>query len=123
MGPFRVIKEVSHVAYQLQLPVAWQIHDVFHASLLSPYFETDAHGPNYSQPPLDLIDGEAEYEVEHIISHHLKGRSKALQYLIKWKGYLKSDNTWELAEQVHAPELIKAYHQCNPLEHIKALLL
>jgi hypothetical protein len=73
MGPFKVIKEVSPVAYQLQLPAAWWIHNVFHVSLLSPYFETDAHGPNYSYPPLDLIDGEAEYEVEHIISHCLQG--------------------------------------------------
>jgi hypothetical protein len=36
MGPFKVIKEVSPVAYQLQLPAAWWIHDIFHASLLSP---------------------------------------------------------------------------------------
>jgi len=33
-----------------------------------------------------------------------------LQYLIKWKGYPHSDNTWEPASQVHAPELTKAYH-------------
>jgi hypothetical protein len=83
MGPFKVTKEISPVAYQLDLLAAWQIHDVFHASLLSPYFETDAHGPNYSQPPPDLVDREAEYEVERIISHRLKGQSRVLQYLIK----------------------------------------
>jgi hypothetical protein len=47
-GPFKIIKEVSPVAYQLRLSVAWGIHDVFHASLLSPYSETTAHGPNFS---------------------------------------------------------------------------
>jgi hypothetical protein len=47
-GPFRVIKEISPVAYQLKLPVAWGIHDVFHASLLFPYREITAHGPNFS---------------------------------------------------------------------------
>ena len=47
-GPFKIIKEVSQVAYQLQLPLAWGIHDVFHASLLTPYHETDAHGPNFT---------------------------------------------------------------------------
>jgi hypothetical protein len=67
--PFRVVKEISPVAYQLKLPVAWGIHDVFHASLLSPYYETTAHGPNFSQPPPELIDGEEEYQVECIMGH------------------------------------------------------
>ena len=47
-GPFKIIKEISPVAYKLKLPVSWNIHDVFHASLLSPYHETAAHGPNFS---------------------------------------------------------------------------
>jgi hypothetical protein len=54
---------------QLRLPVAWGIYNVFHASLLSPYHETTAHGPNFSRPPPELIDGEEEYQVEHIIGH------------------------------------------------------
>jgi len=68
-GPFKIIKAISSVAYQLQLPPSWKIHPVFHASLLSPYSETPSHGPNFSQPPPDLIDGEAEYEVELIKGH------------------------------------------------------
>jgi hypothetical protein len=59
--PFKIIKEIFPVAYQLRLPVAWGIHDVFHASLLSPYHEMTAHGPNFSRPPLELIDGKEEY--------------------------------------------------------------
>jgi hypothetical protein len=68
-GPFKIIKEISPVAYQLALPSEWKIHDVFHASLLSPYTETDVHGPNFVHPPPDLVGGEQEYEVEHIINH------------------------------------------------------
>jgi hypothetical protein len=82
-GPFKIIKEISPVAYQLQLPHSWGIHDVFHASLLSPYHETTAHGPNFTRPPPDLIDGEEEYEVERIINHRRHGRSRTLQVLIK----------------------------------------
>src|SRR5712675_721471 len=120
-GPFPIIKEISPVAYQLSLPATWRIHDVFHASLLSAYHENDAHGPNFSRPSPDLIDGEEEYEVERIISHRLQGRSKMLQYLIKWLGYPDSDNTWEPAHQIHAPEMIKAYHRRTPLSAIKTL--
>src|ERR1700730_14143550 len=122
-GPFRISEEISSVAYRLELPASWRIHDVFHASLLSPYQETHAHGPNFSRPPPDLIDGEEEYEVERIISHRRHGRARTLQYLVKWKGYPESDNTWEPATQIHAPDLLKAYHRKRPLEQIKAALL
>src|SRR6266436_4213816 len=110
LGPFRIIKEISPVAYQLALPANWRIHDVFHASLLNPYHETKAHSPNFTRPPPDLIEGEDKYEVERIVAHRVFGRSKRLQYLIKWKGYPKSDNSWEPADQVHTPDLVKHYH-------------
>jgi hypothetical protein len=72
-GPFKIIKEISPVVYQLRLPVAWRIHNVFHASLLSPYRKTTAHSPNFSQPPPELIDGEEEYQVERIMGHRKIG--------------------------------------------------
>ena len=68
-GPFKIIKEISPVAYQLQLPPSWNIHPVFHASLLLSYSKTPSHGSNFSQPPPDLINNEEEYEVEQIKVH------------------------------------------------------
>jgi chromodomain-containing protein len=115
-GPFSVIKVVSPVAFQLRIPVAWNIHNVFHASLLSLYCKSPEHGPNYSRPPPDLLEGEEEYEVECIINHRRSGRARALQYLIKWKGYPEADNTWEPTDQVHTSDLVKTYHQSNPLD-------
>jgi len=47
-GPFKIIKEISPVAYQLALPLTWKIHDMFHASLLSPYRKTTTYSPNFS---------------------------------------------------------------------------
>src|SRR6266699_1407786 len=120
-GPFVITEEISPVAYHLDLPLAWNIHNVFHASLLSPYHETRQHGPNYSRPPPDLINGEEEYVVEKIINHRRHGRSRTLQYLIKWEGYPKSDNTWESAGQVHTPECVKQYHKKFPLEDKRAM--
>src|SRR6266478_3464980 len=93
LGPFKITKEISPVAYQLALPANWRIHNMFHASLLNPYHETTAHGPNFTRPPPDLIEGEEEFEVERIVTHRLFGRTKRLQYLVKWKGYPKSDNS------------------------------
>ncbi len=34
--PFELATKISHVAYQINLPKAWKIHNVFHASLLTP---------------------------------------------------------------------------------------
>jgi hypothetical protein len=68
-GPF-VIEEVrSPVVYHLRLPPQWNIHPVFHASLLMPYIETMEHGKNYLRPPPDMIEGEEQYKVEAIRSH------------------------------------------------------
>jgi hypothetical protein len=58
--------------------------------------------------------------VEQIRSHWTWGRSKTPQYLIKWKGYPESDNTWENADQIHAPKLIKLYHQTLAKHGLKA---
>ena len=66
-GPFKIGKVLSPITYQLELPQQWKIHDVFHADLLTPYHETELHGPNFTRPPPDLIDGEEEYEVEEIV--------------------------------------------------------
>src|SRR5712672_3262046 len=119
VGPFRITKVISPVTFRLDLPPSWHIHDVFHASLLTPYHETTAYGPNFIKPPPDLIDGEEEYEVEAVLNHRMFGRRRQVQYLIKWKGYPHSDNTWEPSENVHADELINAYHKRRPLEHKK----
>ena len=108
------------MTYQLSLPATWQIHLVFHASLFSPYHKTKAHGPNYSRPPPDLIDREEFFEVEQIHNHQHHGQSRMLQYLIKWKGSLESDNTWEPADLVLTPDLLKQYHKDQPLSRIKA---
>jgi len=48
-----------------------------------------------------------EYEVEAIVNHQHQGRQRQLQYLIKWKGYPSSDNTWEAAQDVHTEDLVR----------------
>ena len=109
-GPFQITKEISPVAYQLTLPRAWMIHNVFHSSLLTRYKETCKSGAQFQCPPPELIDNEEEYEVEQIINHHHHGRHHQLQYLICWKGYSAADDTWEPADQIHADELVRSYH-------------
>ncbi len=114
-GPFRISAVISPVAFRLELPVTWRIHNVFHATLLSPYHETPAHGTNFSRPPPDLVDGVEEQEVESILGYRLHGRTRKPQYLVAWKGFPASDNEWVWADHVHAPHLVKAYHRRHPV--------
>ena len=107
-GPFKIKKVLSTLSYQLDLPKSWKIHPTFHISLLSPYKETDTHGPNYIRPPPELVNGEEEYEVERILKH--RGRPKRHQYLIRWKGYEADEDSWVLEKDLgNSSEILQEY--------------
>src|SRR5712675_102990 len=112
-GPFRVVAKISPVAYKLQIPATWQVHDVFHASLLTPYKETVEHGKNFLEPPPDIIEGEEEWVVEQILGKRVFGCSQTLQYLVRWKGYSLAHDQWVNREDMATDDLIKIYEQEN----------
>ena len=110
-GPFMVTKALSHVTYQLELPCSWKIHNVFHASYLSPFKETKEHGINFLEPPPDVVEGQPEWEVEEIVGTRLFGKNKKRQYQVRWKGYSQAHDTWEPEENVFAEELIREFKE------------
>ena len=116
-GPFQIAQVLSPVVYQLTLPPQWKqkrIHDVFHTNLLTPYHETTEHGPNFPSPPPDIIEGEMEYKVEHILDSRCVGRGRHLEYLVRWKGYSEADDSWEPWQNIHAPDLLQQFHATYP---------
>ncbi len=86
-GPFQIAKKLSDIVYQINLPQSWKIHNMFHTSYLSRYNETLEHGPNYLEPPPELIEGEEEWEIEAILNKKYDKRKKKQMYQIHWKGY------------------------------------
>ena len=114
-GPFKVLSAWG-INCKLQLPKTWRIHPVFHNSLISPYKETMEHGPNFTRPPPDFVEGEDEhYEVETVLQSRLTPNKRGIQYLIKWKGYPNSENSWLPASQLkHAQFLVQQFHSTNP---------
>jgi hypothetical protein len=113
-GPFTITKKISDIVFQLELPHQWKIHNMFHASLLTPYVETKLQGPNYPEPPPDISEGDPEFEVEQIVGARRVGKRKMLQYKVRWKGYSPAHDSWEPASQVHAPNLIKKFQKIRP---------
>jgi hypothetical protein len=105
--PFRVATKILDMAYQLELPEGWKIHSTFHASLLMPYKETEAHRPNFIEPLLELIEGKQEWEVEKVLGDWLYRKSQ--QYLVWWKGYSLAHDSWVKHSNLHTPDLISEY--------------
>jgi hypothetical protein len=114
-GPFSVVKVVSTVSYQIDLPANWRIHDVFHVSKLKRFVDTDKFPSRdqhaLSRPaPVAQIDGEDAYEVEAVLDKR-KVRGK-VQYFVKWVGYPSCDNMWLPVDQMgEAQDAIDAYEQ------------
>ena len=113
-GPFTITEVLGPLTYRLALPFQWEIHPVFHASLLTLYKETDVHGLNFTQPPPDMVGGEEQYEVEAILKHRKRG--KAYQYLVKWKDYSSAENSWEPTSHLKkAGDTLDAYKKRHKL--------
>ena len=85
-GPFKILSVVGPVAYKLELPVDWRIHNVFHVSQLK------AVVGNVQREQELLVDAGTEYEVERVLDSRVVRGNK--QFLVKWKGYEDYDNSW-----------------------------
>jgi hypothetical protein len=69
-GSFLVIQMINPVVFKLKLLDQWcqkRVYPIFHASLLSPYKETEENGQAFTEPALEVIKGEEEYEVEQVL--------------------------------------------------------
>ena len=122
-GPFKVLW-ASPTNCKLELPPQMRIHPVFHNSLLKPYMETSAHRPNFARPPPEIIGGEeGHYEIEKILQSQPTRNKKSTQYLVKWKGYPDSENSWLLARELtHAQDLVHEFEtKHTPKEGIRTL--
>jgi hypothetical protein len=94
LGPFRVKRVISRVAYELDFPPAYQkIHPVVHASYLREHLDAGEKFPGRPDrapaPPPDLIDEEEHFWVDAFLNHQYVSWNKKryLQWLVRWKGF------------------------------------
>ena len=105
------MRNIDNVAYELELPASMKCHDVFHVSLLKPYFHDGAHKP---PQPVMLSDGSVEYIVQRILTHRDRhqGRKTVREYLVQRQGYGPEHNSWEPQDnQENCKALVEQYKQ------------
>jgi hypothetical protein len=95
-GPFTVVRKNNQGSYTLK--------DSTGELLPRSYVPTQLkHVPN-------SVDKEENcFEIETILNHRLDNVSNKYEYLIKWKNYDESENTWEPSHHIHSDNVIKEY--------------
>lgn len=93
-GPYRVLDRIGTTAYQLDLPPAAGIHNVFHVSQLK--LCTSPDSAVIQHPPAPLLHT-ARGEPEAILACKLvkRGHTAATKVLIQWKNQPPEAATWE----------------------------
>ena len=113
LGPFPILAQVNPVAFRLQLPDSFKIHNVFHVSLLEPYVPNTIPGHHPDPPAPVVLDDVPEYEVESILDSRIV--HKKLFYLVDWKGYNVQERSWEPASHLtNATDAVALFHQLYP---------
>jgi len=91
--PFEVKRNIKGLSYELDLLKEMRIHSVFHTFMLQCC--------NQSIPLQTIktsVEPDKEYQVENILEKRMI--SGKTHYLVKWKEYNTSENTWELKENL-----------------------
>ena len=95
-GPFQFLKPINEMAYQLQLPRTWLIHNAFHVSLLKPYKGDPPTEPIVEEPP-KFEDQKEILRPESILRHEdklLRSGKVIKMYLVKFKNHPFEDAHW-----------------------------
>ncbi|GAB7357806.1 hypothetical protein MBLNU459_g0793t2 [Dothideomycetes sp. NU459] len=110
IGPFAVQDAVGSQAYRIRLPPTYQVHNVFHVSLLKPYQERPGSKEDNTQAPELSSTGEEVWEVEEILADRTRKGQK--EYLLRWAGYDSSWDSWAPASDFEdMGQLLTAYEQ------------
>jgi len=67
--------------------------------------------------PEEYLKDDDHYEVEAIVAH--RGTSRNREYLVKWKHYPDSSNSWVAAKDFDATDLIESYWKSSQRKLIK----
>ena len=97
VDPFRVTECIGPLSYRLDLPTTWQVHNVFHVSLLKVCRE-DMYR-RYPAPKPARLEEEDDQDVSEVEKfprwryRKIQNRKKR-EFLGLWKGYPIEEASW-----------------------------
>jgi hypothetical protein len=103
-------RQLGPLDYRLDLPETLNL--VFHVNKLYMWNGNEVNGliPEELEPVYLEGEDEPEYEVEKLLDSQVRWRR--MEYLVKWKGYDDSHNSWEpVTNLANAKQAITTFHQ------------
>lgn len=112
-GPYAITEVFpSQSQYRVQLSPEDKSHNMFHVEKLKAYVPNDpSFFPSREPPRPDpiLVNDEEEFFVEAIIDE--KGRGARRKFLVHWRGYPSSDDSWLPLAEVGELEAFEAWEK------------
>ena len=99
LGPFKIVRAINNMAYELELPDGMDIFPVFHPWLLHMDNSDPLPGQLENPPPPTKVDEEgSEHFVDEVTDSRIDkrrvdpmtGKRGCLVYRFKWTGYSKT---------------------------------
>jgi len=100
-GPFVVEHRVGSRAYEIELQERWNIHPVFHVSLMESYHEDPVGRPQKIIPTPDIVDNKPSYVIAEVVASRWYENPKSkfpprfVQYMVAWEAYSPEENSWK----------------------------
>jgi hypothetical protein len=100
IGPCRVIRKFGEKVYQIKLPDGVGISLIFNVEDLYPYRDEEARAEDekkeiqWTKKILVALEPHMESIIDKRISRKTE-RKEYFEYLVKWKGHLVEDASWE----------------------------
>ncbi|KAI2645506.1 Retrovirus-related Pol polyprotein [Labeo rohita] len=112
IGPFKILRRINDVTFQLQLPPRHSPHIpcIFTETLSSVCHKT--LGAEAEPPPPEILELLSIYTVHEILD--LWRRGGHLEYLVDWEGYGPEEQSWVPREDILDPTLLSDFHRDHP---------
>ncbi len=120
---YPIVRKISPLAYELDLPVGNRIYPVISIAYLTRYYTSDDLYNRILLPPGPmeygsesdsmLSDNERDgkhWELECVVDH--ENRRGTAWYLVRWKGYGPKEDSWKKVTTFkHIKRFVEEYHE------------